>query len=145
MDSGFYCCGRSVFSAALSSLRQLEKAHGQTDRSSSLQAPRASTGPPHPQAEVGGESPLQKKKKKMPGGDKDRLTHTHTQASGSTNLEAIRNGSRVQCGGTHSFMHWAVGVRGRGAGALRTAEGTHLHAHPTALVLAGKGVGAGRS
>lgn len=62
----------------------------------------------------GGSRATPPKKKKKPGGNKDRLTHTHTQASVSTNLEAIRNGSRVQCGGTHSFMHWAVGGGERG-------------------------------
>lgn len=102
-----------MFSAALSSLRQLEKARGQTDRSSSLQPPGPTRPLPPPRGR-GGSRATPPKKKKKPGGNKDRLTHTHTQASVSTNLEAIRNGSRVQCGGTHSFMHWAVGGGERG-------------------------------
>lgn len=51
------------------------------------------------------------KKKKMPRGDKDRLTHTHTQASVSTNLEAIRNGSRVQCS-AEELIHSCIGQWG---------------------------------
>lgn len=92
------CHQRFVFSAAPA---PAGKSTSQTDRSS-LQ-------PPGLRPDSGHRRPFQK----MHGGNKDRRTHTHTQASArvSTNLEAIGDGSGVECS-AHSFMHWAVGGGG---------------------------------